>query len=114
MSYKQAILIRQDLKLPKGKAISQGAHASVDAVHKAKKSDIEEWRSDGMPKIVLKVENEEALYKYVQQAKDAGLTTSIITDAGRTVVEPGTVTAAAIGPGPEDKIDSIVGKLKLV
>lgn len=113
MSHKQAILIRQDLKLPKGKAVSQGSHAAVEAVWRSKKADIEAWRSEGMAKIVLKVDDEKALFVYVQLAKDAGLATAVITDAGRTVVEPGTITAAAIGPAPEEKIDAIVGKLKL-
>lgn len=114
MSYKQAILIRHDLHLPKGKLASQSAHASVEAFHRAKKADVDAWRAEGMAKIVLNVANEAEIYNYIQQAKDAGLTTAIITDAGRTVVEPGTVTAAAIGPGPAEKIDAIVGKLKLV
>ena len=52
---KQVILVRQDLKLPKGKLSSQVAHASVDAVLKSKKESIDEWKKQGMKKIVLKV-----------------------------------------------------------
>jgi peptidyl-tRNA hydrolase, PTH2 family len=114
MPYKQVLLVIDSLKLPKGKMAAQCSHAAVEAVLKAKKDDVVAWRHEGMPKIVLKVATEKDLYKYIQLAKDSGLTTSIITDAGHTVVEPGTVTCGAIGPGLEDAIDRIVGELKLV
>jgi peptidyl-tRNA hydrolase, PTH2 family len=114
MGYKQAILVRADLQLPKGKMTAQGAHAAVEAALRAKKSDLQNWHEEGMAKIVLKVADEKELYKYVQLAKDAGLTTAIISDAGHTVVEPGTVTCGAIGPADEEDVDAIVGHLKLV
>ena len=37
MEYKQAILVRNDLKLPKGKMAAQAAHASVEAVLRSEK-----------------------------------------------------------------------------
>ncbi len=113
MAYKQVILIRNDLKLPKGKAAAQAAHAAVEAAHRSDKEAVKAWRSEGMAKIVLKVEDEQALLEAVQRAKDAGLTTALITDAGRTVVEPGTRTCAAVGPDEEEKLDKLFGELKL-
>ena len=111
---KQVILVRQDLKLPKGKLAAQAAHASVECVLKADKKDVANWRDNGMPKIVLKVEDEKELHKYIQIAKDDGLITSTITDAGHTVVEPGTVTCGGIGPNSKSKIDRIINTLKLL
>ncbi|MFH0875266.1 MAG: peptidyl-tRNA hydrolase Pth2 [archaeon] len=113
MSYKQVIIVRDDLKLPKGKMAAQVAHASVEAVLKSDEKTIKHWRKEGMAKVVLKVLSLDELYKYIQNAKDIGLATSIISDAGRTVVEPGTVTCGAIGPDIEEKIDEITGQLKL-
>lgn len=112
--YKQVILVRQDLKLPKGKLAAQVAHASVEAVLKSDFELIKSWRSEGMAKIVVKVKDEKELIKYFQQAKDDGLTASLITDAGKTVVAPGTKTCAAIGPDEEKKIDQITEKLPLL
>ena len=66
-----------------------------------------------MAKIVLKVDDLKELQKYNQLAKDSGLVTALITDAGRTTVEPGTVTALAIGPDSDEKIDKITKDLKL-
>ena len=112
--YKQVILVRADLKLPKGKIAAQAAHASVTAVLKADKSDVKNWAMEGMKKIAVKVLDKKDLYKYIQQAKDIGLVTSIITDAGKTVVAPGTVTCGAIGPCKEEKVDVITGDISLL
>lgn len=114
MGYKQAILVRDDLKLPKGKAMAQAAHASVDATLKSDKKMVDLWKKEGMKKVVLKVNEEKELFKFKQLAEDAGIKTALITDAGHTVVSPGTITCLGIGPDEEKKIDEICGKLKLV
>ncbi|NQV90976.1 peptidyl-tRNA hydrolase [Candidatus Woesearchaeota archaeon] len=114
MSYKQVILMRTDLKLPKGKACAQVAHASVVSVLRSDSKIVKAWESSGMPKIVLKVADEKELIKYFQMAKDEGLNVSLITDAGRTVIAPGTRTCVGIGPNEEEKIDALVSELKLL
>jgi len=115
--YKQAILLRKDLNLTKGKAIVQGAHASVEAFMRAQRdpeSCAEIWLHEGMKKVVLEVANEKELIKYFQKAKDSGLPASLITDAGLTQIPPGTKTAVGIGPGKNEDIDKITGELKLL
>jgi len=114
MGYKQAILVREDLKLPKGKLAVQAAHAAVDAVLKSSSSKVKHWKAEGMKKVVLKVRDLDELFNYQQLAKIENLVTAVISDAGRTVVEPGTVTCMAIGPDTEEKIDKVSGKLKMV
>ena len=56
--YKQVILLRQDLKLPRGKASSQVAHAAVDVALKSDKKLVEKWKAQGGKKVVLKVADE--------------------------------------------------------
>jgi len=112
--YKQVILVRQDLKMPKGKMSTQVAHASVDAVTKSDKETIEDWLKEGSKKIVLKVENKRELIKYKKLADKEGFVTSLIKDAGKTVFKIPTVTCLAIGPDKEDKIDKITSELGLV
>ena len=114
MNLKQVILVRLDLKLPKGKLAAQAAHASVEAVLKSESSIVKSWRREGMEKVVLKVKDEKELLHYFQLAKEADLVTALITDAGHTVVAPGTKTCVGIGPDEEEKIDSITGKLLLL
>ncbi len=117
--YKQAILIREDLGMSKGKIAVQAAHASVLAVLRTQeiekvfdKKIIKIWNQQGMKKVVLKVTGETELFKYKEAAERASIKTAAIKDAGMTELAPGTYTALALGPDKEDKIDEIVGKLE--
>ena len=114
MEYKQVILVREDLKLDKGKMAAQVAHASVESALRSDKDIVKKWRIKGMKKVVLKVKNKEELFKYNQIAKDNKLKTALITDAGRTRLEPGTLTCLAIGPDEEKRIDEVTGSLKMM
>jgi PTH2 family peptidyl-tRNA hydrolase len=114
---KQAIVVRSDLRMGKGKVAAQVAHASLSAAEEAmqrRQRWYEDWKDGGQAKIVLKVESEDVLRELLQKAKTAGLPASLIEDRGLTQLEPGTVTCLGIGPGPEKEIDAITGKLKLL
>lgn len=114
MGYKQVILVRMDLKLPKGKLAAQVAHAAVESAHRSEKGVFQKWRDQGMKKIVLKINSVEEIYQYKARAKERDVGCAVITDAGRTVVEPGTVTCLGIGPASEQEIDAITGDLKIL
>jgi len=111
---KQIILIRQDLKMPKGKLAVQACHASVEAVLKSDKKNILEWKKEGMKKVVLKVKDKKELFYYNQLAKDSGIKTGLITDAGKTYFQTSTTTCLALGPDNEEKLDKLTGNLKLI
>lgn len=111
---KQAILIRTDLKMGKGKLCSQCCHASIAAFLKTDKKTRDEWIDRGMKKVVLKVSGEKELKEFAKQAKKEKLSSALISDAGLTQVESGTITALGIGPAEDKKIDKITGKLKLL
>jgi len=115
--YKQAIIIRADLGMGRGKLAAQSSHASLSAYKKVQKQDPEvahAWEMEGQKKIVLKVQSESELLDYFQKAKAAGIPCELIRDAGHTQVEPGTLTCFAAGPWNEGELDSIFGKLKLL
>ena len=111
---KQAILVRQDLKLPKGKLAVQVAHAAVDATLISYPKLVKEWKDQGMKKVVLKVKDLNELKEYHKKALSLNLKVTIIRDAGLTTVKPGTVTCLAIGPDSEEKIDRVIKYLKLI
>ncbi|MBW6451132.1 MAG: peptidyl-tRNA hydrolase Pth2 [DPANN group archaeon] len=111
---KQAIIIRSDIKLSKGKIAAQAAHASLEAYKKTTFLNKAAWELQGQKKVVLKVNSEEELILIFGKCKNEKLPVSIIRDAGKTQVTPGTLTAVGIGPAKEAEIDKVVGKLKLL
>lgn len=126
---KQVILIRKDLTMRRGKEIAQGSHASmaflVEQLTRTNfnedktqdftisLSDMEKtWLDKGMAKVCLRVNSEQELLQYHQQALDAGLSSHLIKDSGRTEFKGRpTFTACAIGPDDVEKIDAITGEL---
>ena len=66
---KQVIIVRNDLKMGKGKIAAQSSHASLIAALNAKRDEknwYESWFKHGMGKIVLKVDSEEELNRIFQ------------------------------------------------
>ena len=111
---KQVIVVNDSLKLPKGKLAAQVAHASVAAFLVADEEAKKAWLKNGMPKVVLKGENEEELLKLKTLAQVRGVPVHLIEDAGRTVVPEGTITCLGLGPAPESELDGLTGELKLL
>jgi len=111
--YKQALLLREDLGMSKGKMIAQACHASLKAYKKSDSELRSEWEASGSAKIALEVDRD-VLEEKRREAEASGLTVVSVEDAGRTELSPGTETALAIGPDTEDRIDSVTGDLKLI
>jgi PTH2 family peptidyl-tRNA hydrolase len=112
--YKQCIVIREDLKLSKGKAAAQTAHASLLSYELAAPQDRKKWKEQGQKKVVLKVNSLEEIYKLEKEAKKLGLPFAVIEDAGLTEIPPGTVTAIGIGPANAEGVDKITKDLQLL
>ena len=112
--YKQSIIVREDLKLSRGKLAAQVAHAAVMASNLAGKDAAGEWKRGGQKKIVLQVPNLDDLIELQEIAKQEHIPTALVVDAGYTEIPAGTVTALGIGPALEEKIDKITKNLKLV
>jgi PTH2 family peptidyl-tRNA hydrolase len=118
---KQVIVVRADLKMGKGKLAAQVAHGAVEAVLKVLESNrsewlewLQEWRRQGQKKVVVRVQGEDELVRVYREAVERGLPAVLVIDAGRTQLEPGTKTVAAIGPAPSSILDQITGRLKLL
>lgn len=120
---KQVILVRQDLKMRRGKEMAQVAHASMKVFFDLNNSEcttslripltpeMGEWVHGLFTKVVLYVSSEELLLQAHQIAKEKGLPTSLIKDAG--ITEFGgkeTYTTCAIGPAHSNEIDPITGR----
>ncbi|HDJ89546.1 MAG TPA: peptidyl-tRNA hydrolase [Thermoprotei archaeon] len=115
--YKQIIIVRRDIKMSVGKIAAQVAHAAVSAaeiVRKTKRKWYGEWIKEGQRKIVLEVNDLNELLEIYDLVKKKGLPAVLIKDMGLTELPPNTITTIGIGPVPENLIDPITRKLRLL
>jgi PTH2 family peptidyl-tRNA hydrolase len=111
---KQAIVARTDIGMGNGKLAAQVAHASLSAYENADTRSQREWKDGGQKKIVLKGKSERELHELSEIASQKGIANALIRDAGHTQLEPGTVTALAVGPAEDDIVDRVTGELSLL
>ncbi|CAO1433916.1 unnamed protein product [Diamesa hyperborea] len=115
--YKLVLVVRNDLKMGKGKIGAQCGHGAVGAVLKAMKSHpslVRHWDNCGAAKIAVKVDSERDIEGIKKLAARRNLNYCLIRDAGRTQIAAGSATVLAIGPALVADIDEITGHLKLL
>jgi len=112
---KQIIVLRTDLKMRRGKEIAQGAHASMGGMIKYRRNPFTRmWLNGAFAKIAVGIDSENELLALHRRAKEEGVPSYLIQDAGRTEFKGvPTYTAVAIGPGDPEKIKDLTGDLKL-
>ncbi|MGI8610286.1 MAG: aminoacyl-tRNA hydrolase [Candidatus Dormibacteria bacterium] len=115
MAYKLVIAVRTDLGMSLGKTAAQVAHAAVAAALSAAGTpELPAWLEDGQGKLVVRVGSLEALMEKVDEARGKGLRATVIADAGRTELDPGTQTCAAFGPAADEVLAPVTGQLPLL
>ena len=115
--YKQVIVMRNDLKMSRGKIGAQAGHAAVSAAEEARKKCSGWWKAwiaEGQCKIAVRAESEQELLELEKKAKKAKLPTALIIDRGLTELPPSTITCLGIGPAPSVQVDAITGELPLL
>jgi peptidyl-tRNA hydrolase, PTH2 family len=65
-------------------------------------------------KAVLKVKSEKELIDLIKKARELRILTTAIRDAGKTQVDPNTLTCCGFGPDNVNKLDKLTGHLKLL
>ncbi|KAJ0981023.1 hypothetical protein J5N97_009278 [Dioscorea zingiberensis] len=114
--FKMVLVVRNDLKMGKGKIAAQCSHATLGLYKKLNNrapKALNRWEMCGQVKVVLKVESEEDMLVLQERAKSLKLPTHITIDAGRTQIAPNSRTVMAI-LGPADVVDDVTGGLKLL
>ncbi|KAI3457864.1 hypothetical protein Pfo_014527 [Paulownia fortunei] len=114
--FKMVLVVRNDLKMGKGKIAAQCSHATLGLykkiLNRAPKS-LNRWEMCGQVKVVVKIESEDDILVLQERAKSLNLPTHITIDAGRTQIAPNSRTVMAI-LGPADLVDDVTGGLKLL
>lgn len=135
MNTKQVIVIRKDLKMRRGKEISQACHSSMAFLTKEmycaisndgfefstkdfnteQTEEINHWLHNSFRKICVYVNSEEDLKDLHQKAIDKGMISHIIEDNGATEFNGvKTLTALAIGPHADEKFEGLTDHLPLL
>lgn len=135
---KQMIVVRRDLKMRKGKIAAQSGHACVEAVLMALAKEerlgdvviggdmvalrqdgkaetaLSAWFQNGVAKICVYVDSEEELLALDTKAKEMGVISALICDAGHTEFhgQP-TYTCLAFEPLDFETADTLTGGLPL-
>ncbi|WMV58910.1 hypothetical protein MTR67_052295 [Solanum verrucosum] len=115
--FKMVLVVRNDLKMGKGKIAAQCSHATLGLYKKlhnrAPKALNSRWEMCGQVKVVVKIESEDDMLVLQERAKSINIPTHITIDAGRTQIAPNSRTVMAI-LGPADMVDNVTGGLKLL
>ncbi|KAI1639331.1 peptidyl-tRNA hydrolase PTH2-domain-containing protein [Biscogniauxia mediterranea] len=129
---KLVLVVRTDLGMTKGKIAAQCSHATL-ACYKALSqragagagagagddaaaaaSILRRWERLGQAKIAVQVKSEAELLGLMSRARGLGLAAEVIQDAGRTQIDPGSLTVLGVGPGPRSLVDQVTDGLKLL
>lgn len=119
---RMTLVVRQDLKMGKGKAAAQCSHATLALYKKMSDSSsaaynpelLRRWeRGNGQAKVTLQVPNQEEMDLLFAKAMSLGVNAYIVHDAGRTQIAAGSATVLGLGPAPKSVMDQITGELKL-
>jgi peptidyl-tRNA hydrolase, PTH2 family len=111
---KFVIVVRKDLDMGCGKIAAQVGHACSSVVYN-NMNEIYNWINYGnQRKAVLKVKSEKELIELIRKARELRILTTAIRDAGKTQVDPNTLTCCGFGPDTSNKLDRLTGHLKLL
>lgn len=111
--HRMILVIRNDLKMSKGKVCAQCCHAAIGTYIKASVEAIKIWESQSTTKITVKVNSEDELLGLQLIVEDKNIPCHLVIDEGRTQIKAGSCTVLGIGPAPKTVLNEIIGHLKL-
>lgn len=112
---KQVLIIRQDLKMGKGKIAGQCSHGAIKSYLLTDKDKRELWDNEyDYTKIVCKVKSLPELLHYQDECIKRNIPHFLVKDKGRTQIPEDTITCLAIGPEYNSILDEFTSDLKLL
>ncbi|MHA1186179.1 MAG: aminoacyl-tRNA hydrolase [Candidatus Heimdallarchaeota archaeon] len=98
------VVLRKDIHMGKGKFSAQAAHAVVSLIPQ---TNIQ-WDFDEQPIEIWTVRGEENLVGIYSKAQKMNVNCTLIRDAGKTQIAPGSKTAVGLGPINEAIFDILM------
>uniref|UniRef100_A0A914VDS5 peptidyl-tRNA hydrolase n=1 Tax=Plectus sambesii TaxID=2011161 RepID=A0A914VDS5_9BILA len=117
--YKMVFAVNTALKMGLGKTAAQVGHATLGLYRAlldkgdAGSAALSAWDCAGETKIVVKADSDDQLIQLQHSARELGIPSYLVRDAGRTQIAAGSVTVLSVF-GPAAEVDKITGQLKLV
>jgi PTH2 family peptidyl-tRNA hydrolase len=116
--FKMVLVANLSLKMGVGKLAAQVGHAVLALYQflesqQDRKHEIDQWQNFGAKKIVLKGTDTQHLLDLKQKAMEQHIPNTMVHDAGRTQIDPGSLTILALF-GRSKEVDCVTGKLKLL
>jgi peptidyl-tRNA hydrolase, PTH2 family len=111
---KLMLCVRTDLGMSVGKIAAQVGHGVHSVCREGSVKLLSRWEASTSAKIVVELDSLSTLFDIKAKAEAKQIPVYLVTDAGRTEIEPGTVTVMAIGPGTSEQLKDITGSLKLL
>ena len=120
---KMMLAVRSDLGMTKGKIGAQVGHATLGGYHTIKKwaqksaywrKVLQTWSYDGQKKVCVKATSEAQLLEIKAKAREMGIPTYVVADAGHTQIEAGSLTVCGLGPCTTKQVQFVTGALKLL
>jgi PTH2 family peptidyl-tRNA hydrolase len=94
------------------KSISKAARAAGPSSPAARL--LQRWEHHGQAKVALQTKSADEMHELMAKARSLGITAEVIADAGRTQIDPGSLTVLGVGPAPKSAVDQVTGHLKLL
>lgn len=110
------MVVRTDLAMPPGKLAAQTGHAvqlTMRASEKLGSPYLSQWEAAEYPKVCLGAKNEKALTELAEKLAAATIPHVGVRDAGRNLLEPGTLTCLGVGPWPRGALAVHLGWFQL-
>ena len=98
------VVLRKDIHMGKGKFSAQAAHAIVSLIPQKNM----QWNFNKQPVEIWTVRGEENLVGIYSKAQKLNLNCTLIRDAGKTQIAPGSKTAVGLGPINEAEFDALM------
>lgn len=134
--YVMYLIVRESLGMSPGKIGAQCGHAvqiatlryfkelraalndqNVEPKHSAIKkvrNDFDNWLSQPFTKVTLKADDKEWAKVKKEFFTDAIVSCSLVVDAGRTEIEPGSETVMALWPMKRSEVPKLIKRLQLL